>query len=421
MAAQGAARYTDRETTEMRRRHRDNRIEPPIQAELLLHELAFDGGCVSHFEGKTVFVDCGIPGERVIAELNRERAGVLFGRVVDVLEPSSERINPPCDYFGECGGCQLQHVAYQAQLDFKRGIVVQQLRRIGGFDNPPVSPTIGSENTFGYRNHIRFTAKPRGEVGFVRRGTHRFLRIDRCLIADPWVNDALPKVQERAGGLHQIAIRYGVKTGEVLVHPDLSSLGIDIESGQKHYHEEILGHRFRISGASFFQTNTPQAERLITLAGDRLDLRPDDTLCDAYAGVGTFAVVLADRVKKVVAIEESSAAVDDAMVNIAKSPNVQYYRGKVEQVLPELNEVMDALILDPPRAGIHPAAIDAVLRKAPARIAYVSCDPATLARDLKLLAAGPTGGSRYDLTDVTPVDMFPQTYHIECVASMRLA
>jgi 23S rRNA (uracil1939-C5)-methyltransferase len=216
----------------------------------------------------------------------------------------------------------------------KRQVVRDQLHRIGRFTEPPVSPTVGCDNPWGYRNHIRFSAKPRGEVGFVRRGTHRFLRIDRCLIADPWINDALPKLQGKGGGLHQIAIRRGVKTGELLIHPDLSAIEDSFPSGQKHYHEQLLGHRFRVSGASFFQTNTPQAERLIELVRDRLAPQRHETLVDAYAGVGTFAVILAPLVERVVAIEESAAAVDDAMVNAAASPNVQYFKGKVEDVLP---------------------------------------------------------------------------------------
>jgi len=403
----------------MARKRRVKRLDPPIRVELTLGALTLDGSVRAEYEGRTVFVDYGLPGERVVAEIDVERPHALFGRAVEILEPAAGRIEAPCEYFGECGGCQWQHVTYDRQLEFKRELVVEQLRQIGGFEEPPVSPTVGAENPWGYRNHVRFTAKSRGEIGFVRRGTHRFLRVDRCLIADDWVNEAIPQVQGKAGGLHQVAIRRGVKTGELLVHPNLDHLGTDIPSGQKYYHEEVLGHRFRISAASFFQTNTSQAERLIGIVREKLQLRPEETLTDAYAGVGTFAVVLAEQVKRVIAVEESSAAVDDAMVNIEGTPNVQYFMGKVENVLGGIDEEMDALILDPPRIGVHPAAIEAVLRKAPGRIAYVSCDPSTLARDLRLLVDGLADGARYDLVDVTPVDMFPQTHHIECVASLR--
>lgn len=400
----------------MARKPRENRIDPPERVTLTLCDLAHEGGAVAHDNGRTVFVDYGITGETVVAELDRERAGVYFGRVVEVLDASPQRIAAPCEYFGECGGCQWQHIDYPHQLEMKRQVVRDQLHRIGRFAEPPVSPTVGCENPWGYRNHIRFSAKQRGEVGFVRRRTHRFLRIDHCLIADPWINEALPRLQGKGGGLHQIAIRRGVKTGELLIHPDLSAVEDSFPSGQKHYHEELLGHRFRVSGASFFQTNTPQAERLIELVRDRLAPQPHETLVDAYAGVGTFAVILAPLVERVIAIEESAAAVDDAMVNAAGSPNVQYFKGKVEDVLPTVDERMDCLILDPPRMGAHPGAIAAVVAARPPRIVYVSCDPATLSRDLRLLVDG-----GYGLLDVTPVDMFPQTYHIECVAYLRAA
>jgi 23S rRNA (uracil1939-C5)-methyltransferase len=398
----------------MPRKRRETRIEPPERVNVTLGDMAFEGGCIAHDGDRTIFVDYGLPGETVVAELYRERAGVYHGRVVEVVDPSPLRIAPACGYFGECGGCQWQHVDYAHQLELKRDIVRDQLRRIGRFEDPPVSPTVGAENPWGYRNHIRFTAKPRGEIGFVRRGTHRFLRVDSCKIADPWINDLLPRLQGKAAGLHQVAIRRGVNTGEVMIQPDLSEIAPEIESGQKHYHEELLGHSFQVHGASFFQTNTPQAGRLISLVREKLDPQPGETLADAYAGVGTFAVILAPVVRRVIAIEESAAAVDDAMVNIAGIDNIQYYRGKTEDVLPDIDEPIDSLILDPPRLGAHPAAIEAVLKAAPSRIAYVSCDPATLARDLRLLADG-----GYELTGVTPVDMFPHTYHIECVASLR--
>jgi 23S rRNA (uracil1939-C5)-methyltransferase len=399
----------------MPRRRRDSPIEPPQRIVVELKAPAYEGGMIARHNGAVVFADYGIPDEKVVVELVRERAGVKLGRVVDVLEGSRDRVEPACEYFGRCGGCQLQHISYERQLELKAEIVQEQLRRIGGFGDPPVSPTLGCEHPWGYRNHVRFTAKSRGEIGFVERASHRFLRIDRCLIADPVINEAITKLQGRCGGLHQVAFRRGVHTDEMLVHPDLSGIAPSIPSAQKYYHEDLLGHRFRISGASFFQTNTRQAERLIDLVRERLELSESDTLVDAYAGVGTFAVILAPYVARVIAVEESVAAVDDAMINIAESNNVQYYRGKCENVLPDAVDEADALILDPPRQGCHPRTVEMVLALRPEKIAYVSCDPATLARDLRALVDG-----GYSLRDVTPVDMFPHTQHIECVASLRL-
>jgi len=400
----------------MTRRDKRGRIEPPERVTVTFCDMAFEGGAMARDGDRVIFADYGIPGEEATVELYAQRAGVLMGRVVEVIRASPHRVAPRCRYFGQCGGCNWQHIAYEHQLELKRHIVGEQMRRIGRFVEAPVSPTVGAQNPWGYRNHVRLTAMPRGEVGFVQRGTHRFLRIDECLIADPWINALLPRLQGRAGGMHQVALRRGVNTGDVLVHPDLSVVDPSLPPPKKYYEEELLGHRFRISGASFFQTNTPQAETLVQLVQDQLALRPVDTLVDAYAGVGTFAVLLAPYVRRVIAIEESRAAVEDAAFNIQGLPNVEYRAGKVEEVLPEIGEPVHALVLDPPRQGCHPAAIDAVLRIRPQRIAYVSCDPSTLARDLRLLVDG-----GYELAEVTPVDMFPQTYHIECVAGLRVA
>jgi 23S rRNA (uracil1939-C5)-methyltransferase len=219
--------------------------------------------------------------------------------------------------------------------------------------------------------------------------------------------------------MHQLEVRVGVNTGDILIEPPESGA----KANRGFYREALLGRDFEVSMASFFQSNTRQAERLIELVIEKLAPQPDDLLVDAYAGVGTFAALLAPLVRRVVAIEEAPNAVADAKKNMAALSNVRCIEGKVEDVLPELEDRPDALILDPPRQGCHRAVLDAILAFGPSRLVYVSCDPATLARDLRILVDGGDrkGGSRvaYELLDVTPLDMFPQTFHIECIANLR--
>jgi 23S rRNA (uracil1939-C5)-methyltransferase len=380
---------------------------------LSLTDMAFEGGAIGRHDGQVVFAAYGIPGEEAVVEIERRSKDYLMGRVVEVLSPSPHRVEAPCPYYGSCGGCQWQHIDYPFQVELKARVVGEQLRRIGKFEEPPVAATVTAEERWHYRNHARFSTDRQGQLGFVSLLRRRFVRIDHCRIMHPWINGVLERLQGKCAGLHQVAIRYGVRTEQALIHPSLKEMDDSIPSGQTSYEEELLGKRFRISGASFFQVNSRQAEVLIEIVREKLALGQDQLLLDAYAGVGTFAVLLAPYVKRVIAIEESPAAVADAVINQAGIKNIVFYQGKVEQILPELRQRPQAAILDPPRVGCHPDVIAAVLKRPPARLVYVSCDPATLARDLRALCQG-----GYRLQEVQPVDMFPQTFHIECVATL---
>ena len=379
--------------------------------ELRLTDMAGEGRALGRHGDQVVFVEYGIPGERVVAVVYKRGRDFAHANAVEVLEPSPDRVEARCPYFGVCGGCQWQHIAYERQLELKRHVVREQLRRIGRFAEQAVSPAVGATDPWGYRNHMRFSTGPEGELGFVQRGSRRFLRIEHCPIGHPAINETLARFQGRARGLHQVEVRAGVNTGDLVAEPDL--LGVSRPDGGG-YRETLLGREFFISMPSFFQSNTAQAEALCRLVEQRLQLRGNEVLLDAYAGAGVFAVLFASKVGRVIAIEEAPSAVADAGLNCRELTNVRYLEGKVEDVLPGLEERPDAVILDPPRVGCHPAAIQALLALSPPRVVYVSCDPATLARDLRLLVDG-----RYRLSDVTPLDMFPQTFHTECVATLE--
>jgi 23S rRNA (uracil1939-C5)-methyltransferase len=407
-------------------------------ATLTLTDLAFGGEAIGRLDGRVIFVPFGLPGETVLVELIEDKHDFGRARILEVLDPSPDRVTPPCPYYFECGGCSFQHAAYSAQLAFKRQVVVEQLRRIGHFPEPDdlVRPTIGMLSPWEYRNHVRFTVGRRfGELCFTRRGGRGLMRIDRCLISQPQINRAVEQIQGRLQGFraHQAAIRVGANTGDLLINPRLDPVP-ELPSGQDHLEEQLFDRRFRIASPAFFQVNTyreprplptglrpppwpmppdglSMAEILALVVHDRLQPRGDELLVDAYSGVGTFAILLAPTARRVIGIEESPAAVKDARHNAADLPNLEFVEGKTEAVLPQLSAQPDAVILDPARVGCDPAVLEALAARPAPRLVYVSCDPATLARDLRILV-----DHGYRLHDLQPVDMFPQTFHVECVA-----
>ena len=397
-------------------------LRPGDHLELTLESWGRLGEAMARHDGELVFVLGGIPGERVTAEVVRVHRKYASARVVEVLEPSPDRVEAPCEYFGECTGCQWQHLDYDAQLAAKRGKVIDALVRVGGLyadgTDAPVAETLPSPNHYGYRNHARLTVNKQGTLGFVNRETRQFVRIDHCMLMRPGVNNVLEGLQDRCKETTQLSIRTGAdddaSESSYLVQPQLFNPSVSIETGQKRYVETVGTDRFFVSSPSFFQVNVEQAARAAEVVREGLALEPTDVLLDAYTGVGTFAVLLAPHVDKVLAVEESSAAVADARENAAGAPNVEFVLGRTENVLGELPVRPDAVVLDPPRSGCQPQALTSLLELATRRVAYVSCDAETLARDLKILCSG-----GYSLDRVVPIDMFPQTHHVECVALLH--
>jgi len=380
------------------------------RVEMRLVQLGPFGECLGYYRGNEIAVFGGIPGEKVIAQIVRLYHNQVSARVVDVTEPSPHRITPDCPYFWPCTGCQWQHIEYPHQLKLKQLYVETTFSKFPELIGVNVAPPIPSVNQYSYRNHARFTVGPGGNIGFVNRITRRFTQINRCLLMHEKINGVLNKIQGKCSETTQVAVRVGVNTGDILVQPAMGNPDLPVSTGQKSYKEMVLDQTFTVASPSFFQVNTPQIETLINFLKAHLAPLADKTLVDAYSGVGTFTALLASECKRVIAVEESASAVRDAKINCDGHRNVEFYQGKTEHILGRLDDIPDILILDPPRSGCQPGTLDSINQVRPAVVAYVSCDPATMARDLAVLVR-----EAYRIDFVQPIDLFPQTHHIECV------
>jgi len=430
---------------------------------LSIESLAYGGDAIAHLEdGRTAFVSGAVPGDTVEAEVYDERERFVRARTLEVLSPSPDRVEPPCPYFGLCGGCSWQHVAYDAQLIAKRSAVVDALSRIGHIPDADalVAETVASPDEYGYRNKIELVVDPassRPRLGFHKAGSDEIVTIDECLLLPKSMRKA-PKALggalryiagEQDLGLTRVALRVGVHTKDVeialwgapgpfprkAVATTLGSAlkstslvrvmtkgpakerriaGVEVLSGKGHWRERLGGSTMTISAPSFFQVNTKAAEKLVELVIAALEPDGSDRVLDLYAGAGTFTLPLAETAGEVVAIESAGSAVRDLRRNLESAElYADVIGGDALRELPGIGHI-DSAVVDPPRAGLHPDAALALAATRVRTIAYVSCDPATLARDCAALAA-----HGYTLTSAIPVDLFPQTFHIETVATFR--
>ncbi|MFO7742135.1 MAG: class I SAM-dependent RNA methyltransferase [Anaerolineae bacterium] len=402
-----------------------------------LTTMAHGGDALGRHEGKVIFVPYAIPGETVRAEIIEDKEHYAFARLVEVVEPSPHRVDPPCPYFGQgkCGGCQWQHIEYPAQLRLKADVLADQLERIGGMEEPPLRATVADETGWAYRNHAQFRPAPGGGLGFQSGSGEgagpEIVAIDTCMILHPLLSELYGAIDLDVEGLVRLVLRVGTATGDCLIGFEmeedrppalksdetvscvmlLAEGGYANLIGNNYITEVVAGHPYRISASSFFQVNTRQAAELVRLALEHLDLEGDETVVDGFCGVGLFTTHVAERAELVIGVESSPSAIDDLLVNTEGLDNVEVVEGAVEDVLGEISVPVDAALLDPPRGGVDRSALDGLVELRPQRIVYVSCDPATLARDAERLGRG-----GYRLVDVCPVDMFPQTYHVESVS-----
>lgn len=429
---------------------------------LTVETLAHGGDAVAHLsDGRVAFIPGAAPGDIVDAEIAEDHGRFVRAQLVSLVEPSAHRVTAPCPYFGVCGGCQWQHVHYAEQLKAKREMVVDALERIGKVPATAVDECVPSQHEYGYRNKIELATAPdvRGRLtlGYTRAASDELVAIDECLLL-PKRHARLPKALggalryvsgESDLGITRVAIRtsLGSRDTEVALWTapgafprkvvgdtirqaaSASSVvrvlsrgeskrrdiaGVEVLAGRGFWRERLAGFEYTLSAPSFFQVNTIAAENLVRLVLAALEPDGSDRVLDLYAGAGTFTLPLAEFAGEVVAVEGAGSAVRDLRRNLDSAGlDAEVAPGDAARALPDLG-AFDLAVVDPPRSGLHPSIIPSLVAANPARIAYVSCDPATLARDANTLAE-----SGYELVSAVPVDLFPQTWHVETVATFR--
>jgi 23S rRNA (uracil1939-C5)-methyltransferase len=489
--------------------------------ELEITDVSDSGEGVGRADDRVIFVPDTVTGDRITARLVTVKRQYAHGKLLEVLTASPHRVRPSCIVADKCGGCQLQHINYDYQLTAKENQVIQALKRIGGFVDPPVAPIVGAQGNFAYRNKVTY---PLGysdvggiKAGYYRKGTHQIVNLNQCPVQDDRLNPLLAEIkqdlQDRGWKMYEpeqkgarepgerrtaykaidrnaatagvsasgipkpklrsrveivkveiepdnrpqfrhMLLRIGRRTGEILLtfvvtgfdipnfegqaqkwmkrYPNLVGVCLNLNDrpnntvfgeetrcivGRDYICETFGKLQFQLKSDTFFQIYTEQAESVLDLIIDRVQFQGTETLLDAYCGIGTFTLPLSKRVKRALGIEVHSASVIQARANARMNGinNIEFRTGEVEELLPELDVRPDVVLLDPPRTGCDRAVLDALTQMQPAQIVYISCKPATLARDLQVLCEQ----GNYRLTHVRPADFFPQTAHVECVAFLE--
>ncbi len=439
-----------------------------------IHDLGTRAEGIGKVDDFTVFIDKVLPGDVVEARIIKVKKNFAFGKLMTIIQPSPLRVQPKCPVASHCGGCQLQHLAYQGQLDYKRKKVEDVLERIGKIEDVVVKPTIGMDNPYMYRNKAQFPVrKENGElkIGFFAPRSHRIIDTDTCDIQHESNTEIIKIVRDflteydtsiydekkHKGLVRHIVTKVGFHTHEIMVCIVINGKALpasdelvkrlqtikEVKSIVLNHNKErgnvILGRNittlygnsyirdytgdieFEISPLSFFQVNPLQTEVLYNKVMEYAQLTGQETVWDAYCGIGSISLFLAQKAKKVYGVEIVPAAIEDAKRNAVLNgiENVEFILGQAEEVIPykfkEKGVKADVIVVDPPRKGCEESLLETIVEMAPKRLVYVSCDPGTLARDLKYLTE-----HDFRVVEVQPVDMFPQTNHVETVVRIEL-
>jgi len=417
-----------------------------------IESVAFKGYGVARINGKVVFVPYTVTGDEAWIEITEEKKTYSMARLNEIIKPSPWRVNPPCPYFGTCGGCQWQHIDYLIQVEQKKEILAETLKRLGGMNEIPPVVVVPSPKPYDYRIRVQLKVKAKA-MGYYQERSHRIVDIERCPISHPLVNRIIKEIRgdlDALSGMEEIEINVSPeeRSGVLLFHShsydqraesfmkgllqsQATLRGIAITQGDRF---RFLGDpalnftiplskerdtrelKLRISPGSFSQVNPEQNQRLIQTVLQFSEVNQEDRIVDLYAGAGNLSLSLAMEAREVLGIEENRMAFEDAQVNAERNgiKNCHFIQGKVEEAL--LNwkrETADLIVLDPPRTGCK-TILDQVVRLKPVKIVYVSCEPTTFARDLGLFSE-----RGYTLKRLSLIDMFPQTYHMEAVGLLK--
>lgn len=380
------------------------------RVEVKIEKIVPNGLGMAFAEKLTIFVPLSVAGDRLEVELRQIQGKTAFAAIIEILEPSQDRIEAPCVYFGECGGCDFQQMSYKAQLEAKKGIIADCLSRIAHINWNFDIPIIPSKEKFGYRLRTQFHANGKGQLGFFRRLTHEIIDIENCQVLTLPMNGVLNALRKQNSQLQYKGI-VDIEAAAFEVGTSIAS--DDIKEPPSEVDIEVFGEKFFFDARSFFQANEQMLESLV---GEAVGGFEGKTAFDFYCGAGLFSVPLAKSFERVYGVESSPDSISYARKNrdTAKIGNLKFYEGRVKDFLKERRgQKADFVLIDPPRSGVKTATLKNIAEVCVSNLNYVSCNPSTLARDLRVLL-----DEGFGIKSITAIDLFPQTHHVETIVKL---